>query len=151
MADQTYMQRARSTMEQTTALLFGVVFLIVGIGGFIPGVTNDFDRLSTIGGEGARLVGVFGVNWIENLVHLGYAAAGLWAATGAVRSRNYFLWGGLVYGPVWLYGMMIDLNSSANFIGVNEAGNWLHFALFLAMVALGLYFIYGRGETRRTT
>lgn len=144
MADNGYMTQARRTIEQTSALLFGVVFLVVGIAGFIPGATTDYDRISTIGGEGAHLLGIFGVNWIENVVHLAYAAAGLWAATNAVRSRQYFLWGGAVYGVVWLYGMLIDVQSDANLIGVNEAGNWLHFALFVVMVALGFYFTKNR-------
>ncbi len=145
MADQSYMQRARRTTEQTTALLFGVIFLLVGVAGFIPGVTSDLDRLSTIGGEGAHLFGTFGVNWLENVVHLAYGVVGLWVATSAVRSRNYFLWGGAVYGLVWLYGLLIDLGSDANFIGVNEAANWLHFALFVVMVALGGFFLSRRG------
>lgn len=148
MADKSYMTEARRTMEQTAALLFGIVFLIVGIAGFIPGVTSEFDRVSNIGGEGAHLLGIFGVNWLENVVHLGYAAAGLWAATNAVRSRQYFLWGGALYGVVWLYGMLIDLNSDANLIGANDAANWLHFALFVTMVALGFYFTKQRSDNR---
>ena len=148
MADKSYMTEARRTMEQTAALLFGIVFLIVGIAGFVPGATTDYDRVSNIGGEGAHLLGIFGVNWLENVVHLGYAAAGLWAATNAVRSRQYFLWGGALYGVVWLYGMLIDLNSDANLIGVNDAANWLHFALFVTMVALGFYFTKQRSDNR---
>ena len=144
MADKTYMERARNTIEQTSALLFGIVFLIVGIAGFIPGATTDYERLSVIGGEGAHLLGIFGVNWLENVVHLGYAVAGLWAATNAVRSRQYFLWGGAVYGLVWLYGMLIDVQSDANLIGVNEPANWLHFALFVVMVGMGFYFTKNR-------
>lgn len=144
MADKNYMDRARNTIEQTSALLFGVVFLIVGIAGFIPGATTDFDRVSTIGGEGAHLLGIIGVNWLENLVHLAYAAAGLWAATNAVRSRQYFLWGGAIYGVVWLYGMLIDLQSDANLIGLNDASNWLHLALAVTMVAMGFYFTKNR-------
>lgn len=140
------MQSSRQSLEQTAALLFGVVFLVVGIGGFIPGLTSQFERVTSIGGEGGHLLGIFGVNWLENVVHLGYAAAGLYAATSALLARSYFLWGGIVYGVVWIYGMLIDLDSSANLIGVNEAGNWLHFALFLTMVGLGLFF-----KSRQTT
>lgn len=140
MADQSYTQRSRQSLEQTAALLFGIVFLIVGIGGFIPGLTTQFERVTSIGGEGGHLLGIFGVNWLENVVHLGYAAAGLYAATSAILSRSYFLWGGIIYGVVWLYGILIDLDSSANLIGVNEAGNWLHLTLFLTMVGLGLFF-----------
>ena len=144
MADKTYTEKVRGTIEQTAALLFGIVFLVVGIAGFIPGATTDFDRLGTIGGEGAHLLGIFGVNWLENIVHLTYAAAGLWVATNAVRSRSYFLWGGAVYGVIGLYGMLTDVQSDANFLGVNEAGNWLHLTLFVTMVGLGLYFSKNR-------
>ena len=33
--------------------------------------------------------------------------------------------------------IIIDLDSSANFIGVNTAGNWLHFIIGVAMIAIG--------------
>jgi hypothetical protein len=52
--------------------------------------------------------------------------------------------GGVIYLLLWLYGMIVDQNSSANFVPVNSADNWLHLLLGLGMVALGFLM------TRRT-
>jgi hypothetical protein len=132
---------------QRAALAFGVVFLLVTILGFIPGVTTDYDRLTTFDDVGAKVFGIFGVNILENIVHLLYAVAGFAAAASWAASRAYFIWGGAVYLVVWLYGILIDLDSSANFLGVNAAANWLHFVLGAAMLAIG--FLLGRSEADR--
>ena len=127
---------------QRAAQLFGIVFLIVAIVGFIPGITTNYDGLTTFDGTGAEIFGIFGVNLLENLVHLLYAIAGFLAASSVVASRAYFVWGGVIYLVVWIYGLVIDLSSSANFLGVNAAANWLHFILGVAMVGIG--FLLGR-------
>ena len=132
---------------QRAALAFGVVFLLVTILGFIPGVTTDYDRLTTFDDVGAKVFGIFGVNILENIVHLLYAVAGFAAAASWAASRAYFIWGGAVYLVVWLYGILIDLDSSANFLGVNAAANWLHFVLGAAMLAIG--FLLGSSEADR--
>jgi hypothetical protein len=122
---------------QRAAMLFGVVFLAVGVLGFIPGITTDYDRLTTFDDVGAKLLGIFGINILENLAHLLYGVVGILAASSWVFSRAYFVWGGVVYLALWLYGLVIDERSSANFLGVNMAAHWLHFVLGLVMVALG--------------
>jgi len=50
----------------------------------------------------------------------------------------FFLWLGLGGDlALFLYGVLIDLDSSANFVSLNEADNWLHLALGAGMVLLG--------------
>jgi hypothetical protein len=137
---------ANRTSIQTAALLFGVVFLVVGVAGFIPGITTEYDRLGNFNGVGALLLGLFGVNWLESVVHLLYGAAGLGAARTPGAARSYFLVGGAIYIVLWIYGLVIDLASSANFIGINEAANWLHFALGVVMLGIGL--VLGRDMPR---
>ncbi len=46
--------------------------------------------------------------------------------------------GGVLYAAVWTYGLVVDQASSANFLPVNTADNWLHFMLAVAMIGLGL-------------
>ncbi len=53
-------------------------------------------------------------------------------------ARSYLIGGGAVYLVLWIYGLLIDHESSANFVPVNDADNWLHFVLGLGMIALGV-------------
>lgn len=122
---------------QKAAMLFGIIFLLVGLLGFIPGITQDFDRLTTFDDVGAKLLGIFGVNVLENAVHLLYGVVGLVAASSWAASKNYFVWGGVVYVGLWLYGLVIDEQSAANFVGLNMAAHWLHLALGVTMIAVG--------------
>ena len=39
---------------------------------------------------------------------------------------------------LWVYGLVIDLGSDANFVPLNDADNWLHLGLGLGMIALGV-------------
>ena len=136
------------TDVQKAAALFGIIFLLVGILGFIPGITSDYDRLTTFDDEGAKLLGIFGTNIIENIAHLAFGVAGLLLARSWSGAKNYFIWGGAIYLALWLYGMLIDENSSANFMGLNEAAHWLHLVLGVAMIAAG--FLLSRRVVRDT-
>ncbi|MGA5421686.1 DUF4383 domain-containing protein [Streptomyces lavendulocolor] len=127
------------TPVQQAALLVGIVFLLVGVLGFIPGITTDYDSLEFASHDSeAKLLGVFQVSVLHNLVHVLFGLAGLAMARTAPAARSYLVVGGLIYLALWLYGLFIDHDSSANFVPVNTADNWLHFALGVGMVALGL-------------
>ncbi len=130
-------------------MVFGVVFLLVGAAGFIPGITTHYDRLSNFDGEGALLLGIFGINFLESIVHLLYGV-GLAAARSASASRSYFLVGGAIYIVLWIYGLVVDLDSSANLIGINVAATWLHFVLGVVMVGIGLVLGGDRLQRSRT-
>ena len=135
---------------QLAALVVSAVFVLVGILGFIPGVTTNFDQLSFAGhGSGALLLGVFAVSVLHNLVHLAFGVVGVLMARTASGARNYLIGGGIVYAVLWLYGLLIDHDSSANFVPVNNADNWLHLGLAIGMIALGV--LLGRDVARRTT
>ena len=64
-------------------------------------------------------------------------------------SRAAFLIGGLAYLGLWVYGLVIDHDSSINFVPVNNADNWLHFGLGLGMVLLGLTLAGQHDPTKR--
>ncbi|WP_051385730.1 DUF4383 domain-containing protein [Actinokineospora inagensis] len=129
----------KATPAQLVARAFGVVFLLVGIGGFIPGLTTNYDQLSFAGhGSMAMLLGLFMVSILHNAVHLLFGAAGLALARTPGSARTYLIGGGLIYLVLWVYGLLVDHNSTANFVPVNTADNWLHLGLAAVMIALGL-------------
>ena len=140
------------TAAQVAALVTGIVFLLVGIAGFIPGVTENFDEIEFAGHESdAELLGVFEVSVLHNIVHLAFGVAGLAAAARYVASRTYLIGGGLIYLVLWVYGLVIDHDEDANFVPLNDADNWLHLGLGVGMVALGLLLTdrYGNRTERR--
>jgi hypothetical protein len=64
--------------------------------------------------------------------------AGLSLARTANGSRLFLVGGGATYLLLWIYGLLIDRDSGANFVPLNDADNWLHFALGVGMVGLGV-------------
>ncbi|MGW7538278.1 DUF4383 domain-containing protein [Amycolatopsis sp. NPDC054798] len=125
--------------RQSAAAGVGAVFLLVGILGFIPGVTTQYEQLAAAGHHsGALLLGLFSVSILHNIVHLLFGVAGLALARTPVGARTFLVVGGAVYLALWVYGLMIDHASAANFIPVNAADNWLHLGLAVVMIALGV-------------
>jgi hypothetical protein len=118
---------------------FGAVFLLVGLLGFVPGITTHYGDLGFAGHESeAKLVGIFQVSVLHNLIHVAFGVAGLALASRPRPAALYLLVGGIVYAVVWLYGVLVEHDSDANFVPLNTADNWLHFLLAAAMVALGI-------------
>jgi hypothetical protein len=127
----------RSLLQKFAAVM-GATFLLAGIGGFIPGVTSNYDELEFAGPESAaKLLGLFEVSILHNIVHLLFAV-GLLAAARYSWSRLYLLGGGIGYLGVTLYGALVERESDANFLPINTADNLLHLVLALAMIAFGL-------------
>jgi hypothetical protein len=121
------------------AAVVGAVFVLVGILGFIPGVTTDYGDMKFAGTDsGAQLLGVFEVSVLHNIVHLLFGVAGLAMARTVAGARAFLVGGGVVYLVLWLYGLLIDSGSDANFVPFNDADNWLHLVLGVGMVALGV-------------
>jgi hypothetical protein len=124
---------------QGAAILVAGAFLVVGVLGFIPGVTTHHDALQFAGHHsGAKLFGVFAVSILHNLLHMAFGLVGLVLARTYSLARAYLLIGGLAYLGLWGYGILIDHGSTANVIPLNGADNWLHFGLGVGMVLLGL-------------
>jgi hypothetical protein len=149
-SDRTQTRDTGRTSVQKAALAVGAVFLLVGILGFIPGVTTNYDQLAGAGHESeALLLGIFQVSILHNIVHLLFGTAGIALARSVAGARNYLIWGGAIYLVLWLYGMFIDHESTANFVPLNTADNWLHFILGIGMIALGLLLTRNRNRSAR--
>ena len=124
------------TPVQNIARLVGIVFLLVGIAGFIPGVTtNLYDGLEFAGDDGtAELLGLFQVSVLHNIVHGLFGIAGLALAATASGARTYLIGGGAIYIALFLLGIV----GGGDWIPVDNADNWLHLVLGAGMIGLGV-------------
>lgn len=127
-------------MLKKAALVFGVVFVLVGILGFIPGIApadNDGMR---------KLLGLFMVDGIHNLVHILSGVAALAASTRTKWSRLYFQVFGVVYALVTILGFIIGDGKVLGFLPVNMWDNVLHLVIAAAALYLGFGFPRERDE-----
>ena len=127
------------TLTQRAAAAVGVLFLLVGVLGFIPGVTAHYTVMEFAShGSDAQLLDIFQVSILHNLVHIAFGVAGLLMARSWSLARSLLVGGGVIYLVLWLYGLAVGPNDDANFVPVNVADDWLHFVLGAGMVALGV-------------
>ncbi|MBM0276798.1 DUF4383 domain-containing protein [Micromonospora tarensis] len=127
---------------QLAALVVAGVFLLIGVLGFVPGITTDYGHLRFAGHHSeARLLGLFQVSILHNAVHLLFGLVGLVLARSVAGARLFLAGGGAIYLVLWLYGLAIEAinpEGGANILPLNNADNWLHLALGFGMLALGL-------------
>lgn len=133
------------TPLQMAATVVAAVFLLVGVAGFIPGVTTDYDAMEFAGHESeAMLLGIFQVSVLHNVVHLLFGAAGLALARSWDGARAFLIGGGLVYLVLFVYGLVVGEHAQANFVPLNNADDWLHLVLGAGMVGIG--FVLGQNR-----
>lgn len=126
------------TAAQKAAALVGIVFLAVGVLGFIPGITTNYDTLQFASHHSeAKLLGLFQVSVLHNIVHLLFGVAGLVLARTIRGAKTYLVVGGIIYLVLFVYGLAVPMDSAANFVPLNTADDILHVLLGLGMIALG--------------
>src|SRR5215208_1852213 len=104
--------RTDRTAVQKAALAVGIVFLAVGVLGFIPGITTNYSALAIYSHDSeALLLGVFQVSILHNIVHLLFGVAGLVLARTVSGARSFLIGGGVIYAILWLYGLFVDEDS----------------------------------------
>jgi hypothetical protein len=138
-ATTAYPNRTARPLICTAAAVIGAVFLIVGIAGFIPGITTNYSDMTFAGHDSdAKLIGLFQVSVLHNIVHLLYGVAGLAASRAVKAAKAYLIAGGVIYLVLWIYGLATDNMSDANFVPLNTADDWLHLCLGVGMIGIGL-------------
>ena len=129
---------------RTFARIYGIVFLVVGIGGFIPGITQPHDHpdLAVEAASGLEL-GLFPVNVLHNLVHIAFGIWGLLAARGYPAARSYAKVVAIAYGLLTVLGLIPATNTTFGLVPIYGHDIWLH-ALLAGVAA---YFGFVRHET----
>ncbi|MEO5320487.1 DUF4383 domain-containing protein [Arthrobacter sp. CC3] len=126
---------------QKSSLLAGVAVFVLGVLGFIPGVTANYGTLAFAGhGSEAMLLGVFQVSVLHNLIHLLSGVAGVLMSRRPLPARNFLIGAGVTYMVLWSVGQFLALDSPVNILPVNSADNWLHLFLGMALIGFGVAF-----------
>jgi hypothetical protein len=121
---------------QTAALVFGLVFAIIGFVGFFPSPPPvDAPALTMEHGHGLAL-GMFPVNTLHNIVHLLFAILGI-AAWGSGRGRSYFRFLAVSYAILTVMGVAAATQTTFGLIPIWGNDVWLHGAVALAALYFG--------------
>ncbi len=116
---------------RTFALVYGIVFLIVGAGGFIPGLLappRTHPNLSVNTSFG-HLMGLFPVNVLHNIVHLLFGAWGVAAYRGLGGARTYAQGVAIIYAVLAVAGIIPGLRTTFGLIPLFGHDIWLHAVL----------------------
>jgi hypothetical protein len=123
-------------MLKTWAWIFAIVFILIGILGFVPGITT----------ADGHLLGVFEVDTMHNIAHLITGLVALFVAFGSGRSQRLFF---QIFGWLYLATTLIGFVQGDTVLGLISANMADHF-LHLAITIVSLWLGYGR-RTRAET
>ena len=120
---------------QNMTRLVGIVFVLVGVAGFIPGITtNLYDGLEFAGdGGNAEVLGLFEVSVLHNIVHGLFGIAGLALAKTAGGARSFLIGGGAIY----ILLAIVQAIGAGDWVPLVGPDLWLHLALGVGMIGLG--------------
>jgi hypothetical protein len=131
------------------ALVMGIVYLAVGVLGFIPGthpLGPGAPDLAVDAGYG-YLLGLFPINVLHNVVHLLIGALGVAAYLGGAGVARTFARGlAVFYGLLALMGLIPVLNTTFGLIPIFGHDVWLHALSAAAAAYFG--FVAPRGTAR---
>lgn len=119
-------------MLKKLSAVFGIVFVLIGVLGFVPAFVPD-----------GRLLGLFQVDAVHNLIHLLSGAAALAAAATSARyAKLYFQVFGVVYAIVAIGGFLpfLQFGDDMKLLGlthVDMADNLLHVVIAAAALYIG--------------
>jgi hypothetical protein len=120
------------------ALIYGILFLVAGVAGFIPALVAPMDPAVqlAIPGAAGRLFGLFPVNWLHDVVHLAFGVWGLAASRAFAASRVYGRSVAIIYAGLALFGLIPGLNTLFGLVPLHAHDVWLHAGL----AAIAAYF-----------
>jgi Domain of unknown function (DUF4383) len=115
-------------MLSTYARIFGAIFVLVGLLGFVPPLVPD-----------GKLLGLFPVNAMHNLVHIGLGLWGLFAGAALAAATIYFRGIAIIYGVLAVLGLIPATNTLFGLAPIHGADVALHAVLALIAAYLGFW------------
>ena len=119
----------------TLARVFGAIFIVVGALGFVPALV-----------PGGNLLGLFPVNAVHNLVHVGLGVWGVIAGASLAASLIYFRGIAIVYGVLSVLGLIPATNTLFGLAPIHGADVVLHAVLALIAAYLGFWYLSKPGR-----
>ena len=125
---------------RTFALLFGIVFLAIGVAGFIPGITtapHAGHPPLVVDANYGQVLGLFPVNILHNIVHILFGLWGILAYKSLAGARTYFRAVAIIYALLTVMGLVPGLNTTMGLIPIYGNDVWLHALLALVAAYFG--------------
>jgi hypothetical protein len=123
---------------QNVGMGVGIVLAVVGVLGFIPGITTLYSELRFFGPDSrAMFLGLFQVSMLLNIVQLVIGATGVSMSRNGMGARNFLMGFGLLYIILSVYGLIVGVGSAANFLAFNTMDIWTLVVLGVAMIGAG--------------
>jgi hypothetical protein len=118
-------------MVKRVALVFGIVFLLIGILGLMQAGGRE------MGADPAPhvLLGLFPVNLLHNLVHLVFGIWGIAASRSFAGAKSFAQIAGVIYIVLAVLGFIAP--TTFGFIPIGGNNIWLHAVLGLALAFFG--------------
>jgi Domain of unknown function (DUF4383) len=120
------------SLARMVAAVLGVVYVLVGVLGFLPGFVSE-GAPSGMPSASGSLIGIFPINALHNVVHLAIGAALLYGATATPAAILVSRVVGIVYALVGVAGLV-----APDGFGLLPLGG-LDIGLHLATAAVLLY------------
>ena len=121
------------------SLVLGIIFLLIGIAGFVPGLLQtpepaaDVEVTQSFG----RLMGLFPVNALHNLVHIIFGIWGIAAYRSYTGARGYSKAVAIIYAVLAVMGLIPGLNTTFGLIPLYGHDIWLHAVIAIAAAYFG--------------
>ena len=128
---------------QILALVFGAVYLLVGIIGFF---ITGFDNFA--GNAQDEMLLFFMINPLHNIVHIVIGLAGIALSRTLAGARTYGWLLAVGYAAAFVYGL-IAIGQDWDFLNINAADNVLHIGLTLLALIAALVSRRGTGRDVR--
>ncbi|GGK15640.1 hypothetical protein GCM10010124_05470 [Pilimelia terevasa] len=128
---------ARPAVRRTTVGA-AALLLALGVAGFVPGATENLDRMTLTGPDSAAMLfGLFPVSVLHNVLHLLVGLVGLMAGRERYAPRYFLLGAGGLAVLAGVWGLVVPDGAAANVLPSNVPADLLHLGLGLGMVGVG--------------